>query len=192
MTSSAASKLREGTEELLGFCLNQANNIQQSPYSIKLRWTLKGWSSNMPRLMDDLLANAKRYQQNFQPEKTLQELSPMNKPVCVLCCMDHRVIPEKILGLDIGDAEVIRNGGGRVTPELERDYKTWSGLFLKTRFYVNTGLHCSFALNVLPNYFVHMPHIVGKFQTASSIAKKRLKLNAKINLKPLLEYHCWS
>ena len=36
----------------------------------------------------------------------------------VLCCMDHRVIPEKILGLGVGDAEVIRNGGGRVNKSL--------------------------------------------------------------------------
>lgn len=32
--------------------------------------------------------------------------------------MDHRVIPEKILGLGVGDAEVIRNGGGRVNKSL--------------------------------------------------------------------------
>lgn len=32
--------------------------------------------------------------------------------------MDHRVIPEKILGLGVGEAEVIRNGGGRVNQSL--------------------------------------------------------------------------
>lgn len=38
----------------------------------------------------------------------------------VLTCMDSRLIPEKFLGLDIGDAEIIRNGGGRVTPDVLR------------------------------------------------------------------------
>lgn len=38
----------------------------------------------------------------------------------VLTCMDSRLIPEAFLGLDIGDAEVIRNGGGRVTSDVLR------------------------------------------------------------------------
>ena len=32
--------------------------------------------------------------------------------------MDSRVIPEQILGLEMGDAHVIRNGGGRVADAL--------------------------------------------------------------------------
>jgi carbonic anhydrase len=36
----------------------------------------------------------------------------------VLTCVDPRVDPAHILGLDLGDAAVIRNGGGRVTPEV--------------------------------------------------------------------------
>lgn len=38
----------------------------------------------------------------------------------VLTCMDSRLIPERFLGLDIGDAEIIRNGGGRVTLDVLR------------------------------------------------------------------------
>ena len=34
----------------------------------------------------------------------------------LLTCADHRVDPAKVLGLELGDALVIRNGGGRVTP----------------------------------------------------------------------------
>ena len=36
----------------------------------------------------------------------------------VVTCLDPRVDPAHVLGLDLGDAMVIRNGGGRVTPEL--------------------------------------------------------------------------
>jgi carbonic anhydrase len=36
----------------------------------------------------------------------------------VLTCLDPRVDPAHILGLDLGDAVVVRNGGGRVTPEV--------------------------------------------------------------------------
>jgi carbonic anhydrase len=34
----------------------------------------------------------------------------------VLTCMDHRVDPAGALGLELGDAMVLRNAGGRVTP----------------------------------------------------------------------------
>jgi carbonic anhydrase len=36
----------------------------------------------------------------------------------VITCLDPRVDPAHVLGLNLGDAIVIRNGGGRVTPEV--------------------------------------------------------------------------
>jgi carbonic anhydrase len=36
----------------------------------------------------------------------------------ILTCMDHRVDPAYALGLEPGDAMVLRNPGGRVTPQL--------------------------------------------------------------------------
>ena len=36
----------------------------------------------------------------------------------VITCLDPRVDPAHILGLDLGDAMVLRNGGGRVTPDV--------------------------------------------------------------------------
>ena len=36
----------------------------------------------------------------------------------VIACLDPRVDPAHILGLDLGDAMVFRNGGGRVTPDV--------------------------------------------------------------------------
>lgn len=39
----------------------------------------------------------------------------------VLTCFDPRVDPAHTLGLDLGDAVVIRTGGGRVTPEVIRN-----------------------------------------------------------------------
>ena len=36
----------------------------------------------------------------------------------VVTCLDPRVDPAHVLGLDLGDAMVVRNGGGRVTPEV--------------------------------------------------------------------------
>jgi carbonic anhydrase len=39
----------------------------------------------------------------------------------VVTCLDARVDPARILDLDLGEALVIRNNGGRVTPQLIND-----------------------------------------------------------------------
>jgi carbonic anhydrase len=39
----------------------------------------------------------------------------------VVTCLDHRVDPALVLGLRLGDAPVIRNAGGRVTPAVVDD-----------------------------------------------------------------------
>ncbi len=41
--------------------------------------------------------------------------------VVVITCLDHRIDPAQILGLDLGAAPVIRNAGGRVTPAVIDD-----------------------------------------------------------------------
>jgi carbonic anhydrase len=49
------------------------------------------------------------------------------RPVVVITCIDARLDPAKILGLEIGDAHVIRNAGGRVTDDAIRSatISTW-------------------------------------------------------------------
>jgi carbonic anhydrase len=61
---------------------------------------------------DELLENAKRYAETF--DKGELPLPPAKK-VAVVACMDARLNPFAILGLDIGDAHVIRNAGGVIT-----------------------------------------------------------------------------
>lgn len=45
---------------------------------------------------------------------------PPARNVAVVTCMDARLHPEKFLGLDVGDAHVIRNAGGRVSEDAIR------------------------------------------------------------------------
>src|SRR5579859_1647197 len=45
---------------------------------------------------------------------------PPARHVAVVTCMDARLHPEKFLGLDIGDAHVIRNAGGRASEDALR------------------------------------------------------------------------
>ena len=63
---------------------------------------------------DQLLKNSKRYAESF--DKGDLPLPPAKK-VAVVACMDARLIPTRVLGLDEGDAHVIRNAGGVVTDD---------------------------------------------------------------------------
>jgi carbonic anhydrase len=45
---------------------------------------------------------------------------PPARHVAVVTCMDARLHPEKFLGLDVGDAHMIRNAGGRASEDAIR------------------------------------------------------------------------
>jgi carbonic anhydrase len=63
---------------------------------------------------DELLRNAEGYAASF--DKGDLPLPPARK-VAVLACMDARLNPYGLLGLQEGDAHVIRNAGGVVTDD---------------------------------------------------------------------------
>ena len=70
----------------------------------------------MPELPGLQAANA-RYAASF----TKGDLPmPPARHVAVLACMDARLHPEKFLGLEEGDAHVIRNAGGRASDDALR------------------------------------------------------------------------
>ena len=66
---------------------------------------------------DDLLQNAREYAASF--DKGEVPLLPARK-VAVLACMDSRMDLVGLLGLDLGDAHMIRNAGGVVTDDAIR------------------------------------------------------------------------
>jgi carbonic anhydrase len=59
--------------------------------------------------------------EQFAATYTPTPLSPPTAQVLVVTCLDHRVDPAITLGLGLGDAVVIRNAGGRVTPAVIDD-----------------------------------------------------------------------
>jgi carbonic anhydrase len=66
---------------------------------------------------DELLANNARYAERF--DKGELPLAPAKK-VAIVACMDSRLIPTRALGLEEGDAHVIRNAGGVITDDTIR------------------------------------------------------------------------
>ena len=61
---------------------------------------------------DDLLKNNESFAQSF--DKGDLPLPPARK-IAIVACMDARLNPYPILGLELGDAHVIRNAGGVIT-----------------------------------------------------------------------------
>ena len=66
---------------------------------------------------DRLLENARAYAASFDKSDLA---IPPSKRVAVVACMDARLIPTRVLGLDEGEAHVLRNAGGVVTDDTIR------------------------------------------------------------------------
>lgn len=66
---------------------------------------------------DELLAANERFASSFDRGGLAM---PPARRIAVLTCMDARLQPEQFLGLDFGDAHVIRNAGGRASDDAIR------------------------------------------------------------------------
>lgn len=68
-------------------------------------------------VIDELLANNERYAATFaKGDLPIQA----RKSLAIVACMDARLDPARALGLEEGDAHVIRNAGGVVTDDVIR------------------------------------------------------------------------
>jgi carbonic anhydrase len=67
--------------------------------------------------MTPLLDRNEQFARTYTPVP----LGPPTAELLVVTCLDHRVDPAIVLGLQLGDAPVIRNAGGRVTQTVIAD-----------------------------------------------------------------------
>jgi carbonic anhydrase len=65
-------------------------------------------------VIDELLENASSYAETF--DKGDLALPPARR-IAIVACMDARLNPHALLGLEEGDAHVIRNAGGVITDD---------------------------------------------------------------------------
>jgi carbonic anhydrase len=118
----------------------------------------------------DLIANNAAYVAQF--DKGELPLPPAKK-VAVLACMDARLDPAKALGLQEGDAHVIRNAGGVASEDALRSLvisqrllgtehiilihhtdcgmETFNDDAVKDQILSDTGIRPNFALEAFPN-----------------------------------------
>jgi carbonic anhydrase len=62
--------------------------------------------------VEELLRRNERFAAQHRPARTALPRLRM----CVVCCPDPRVDPAQVLGLELGDAAVVRAAGGRISP----------------------------------------------------------------------------
>jgi carbonic anhydrase len=70
---------------------------------------------------DELLRNNASFAQSSAKDRVPEIPFIPNKQVYILTCIDPRVDPAQVFGLQLGDAIVARNVGGRVTPAMIQD-----------------------------------------------------------------------
>jgi len=91
-------------------------------------------------MFDDLLDANRRYQSEFHDSGVLGKAA---KGLAILTCIDSRIDPLAMLGLQAGDAKIIRNAGARVTHDALRSLVLAANLLDVTRVCVVQHTECT-------------------------------------------------
>jgi carbonic anhydrase len=141
---------------------------------------------------DQILENNRAYAASFNKGELL--LPPARK-VAVVACMDARLDVHKILGLDEGDAHVIRNAGGVVTDDVIRSLVisqrllgteeivlihhsdcgmlTFKDDAVKGQIEAETGIRPHFALEAFPDLEADVRQSIARIESSPFIPNQR-------------------
>ncbi len=140
---------------------------------------------------DELLARNARYAAGFSKGKLPV---PPRKQVAIVACMDARLETGRLLGLEEGDAHVIRNAGGVVTDDVIRSLTisqrllgtreivlvhhtdcgmlTFDAAELKNSIYGETGIRPPFAMEAFSNLEEDVHQSIARIQASPFIPHK--------------------
>ena len=143
---------------------------------------------------DDVLANAEQYASSFDKGDLPM---PPGRKLAVVACMDARLVPTKVLGLEEGDAHVIRNAGGVVTEDAIRSLaisqrllgteeiilihhtgcgmETFNDDTVKGQIAAETGLRPSFALEAFPDAEEDVRQTARRIKASPFIPRKNVR-----------------
>lgn len=143
---------------------------------------------------DALLRNNEKHASGFQKGHLPM---PPAKRLAVVACMDARLDVHKILGLDEGDAHVIRNAGGVVTDDAIRSltisqrllgtneivliHHTDCGMLtfkdddVKAQIEEDTGVRPAFALEAFPNLEADVRQSMARIEASPFIPHKSVR-----------------
>jgi carbonic anhydrase len=140
---------------------------------------------------DQFVANAERYAASFTKG---QLPMPPAKGTAVVACMDARLNTTGLLGLEEGDAHVIRNAGGVVTDDVIRSlaisqrllgtreiiliHHTDCGMLtfrddeVKAQIQADTGLRPPFALEAFPDADADVQQSIARIEASPFVPHK--------------------
>lgn len=143
---------------------------------------------------DELLARSSAYAATF--DKGDLALPPARR-VAVLACMDARLDPAQVLGLDEGDAHVIRNAGGVATDDAIRSLTisqrllgteeivlvhhtdcgmlTFSDDEVKGQILADSGIRPPFALEAFPDVDADVRQTAARIQASPFVPRKNIR-----------------
>ena len=94
---------------------------------------------NQNGALTSITENNKNYTEIFDKGDLASKPS---KSIAILTCMDTRINPLKLCGLNIGDAHIIRNAGGRVTDDAIRSLIIYYKLLGTTDWFIIQHTDC--------------------------------------------------
>jgi len=140
---------------------------------------------------EELLKNNEAYARNF---KNGSLPLPPGKGIAVVACMDARLDTHSLLGLEEGDAHVIRNAGGVVTDDVIRSlvisqrllgttevvliHHTDCGMLtfkddeVKARIEADTGIRPAFALEAFPDLSADVRQSIARIKASPFVPHK--------------------
>jgi len=142
----------------------------------------------------EFLANNEAYASSFDKGDLAV---PPAKKVAVLACMDARLDPAKALGLQEGDAHVIRNAGGVATEDAIRSLvisqrllgteeiilihhtncgmETFTDDAVKDQILTDTGIRPSFALEAFPKADDDVRQTAARIKASPFVPRKEIR-----------------
>jgi carbonic anhydrase len=143
---------------------------------------------------DQLVANCESYAEQF--ERGGLPMPPARR-VAVVTCMDARLDVYRMLGLELGDAHVIRNAGGEVTEDAIRSlvisqrllgteeivliHHTDCGMLtfqdddVKAQIFEDTGIRPSFALEAFDDPDADVRQSIRRIETSPFLLHKNVR-----------------
>jgi len=111
-------------------------------------------------MFEDLLDANRRYAEDFALKGIPARAA---KGFALVTCMDSRIEPLTMLGLVPGDAKILRNGGGRVTPDVLRGLVLVTNLLGVTEIAIMQHTDCALAQRDDADILADLPpHIAAK------------------------------
>lgn len=144
-----------------------------------------------PTDFEDLLENNRHYAENFH----LAGFDGIAKSgVAIVTCMDSRIDPLGILGLEPGDAKIFRNPGGRVTDAALEALVLSTHLLNVNRILVVPHTKCAMGMkteNELRDEITELSGLDASWQSFSVVDDQVQKLRediAKVHSHPLIPH----